>query len=160
MNYKLIILQKNSNTDKNDIIENSYFFITYYGRTHDCTKKKYIQDFRCLAEKCPDHCCQGWNIPLQVVDVHNLHGAGFGNIVDVKTEKGSTQKICQITLKNRQCGAISNGLCRVQEQSGHDALPLVCASYPRAFYKFSSKENPLEASKLHHDVHGFYPVQK
>ena len=119
------------------------------------SQKKYIQDFTCLAEKCPDHCCQGWNISLQAVDVHNLHCAGFGHIVDIQLAQVSSQKACQITLKNRSCGAMIDGRCGVQMRSGHENIPLICASYPRAFYRYSSKENPLAASKMHQDVHGF-----
>ena len=43
--------------------------------------KKYMKDFTCLAEKCPDHCCHGWNIELDAFDVHNLHLAGYGHVV-------------------------------------------------------------------------------
>ena len=50
--------------------------------------------------------------------------------------------------------ALIDGRC-VQNQCGHEAIPKICASYPRAFYRFSSKENALEASKIHEEISGF-----
>ena len=120
--------------------------------------KKYMQDFSCLAEKCPDHCCQGWNIELQAFDVHNLHRAGFGDVLQVQRNKNKNIKseaLCQISMTDRKCGALQDGRCGVQSRVGHDSIPLICASYPRAFYRYSSKESPLLPSKLHEEVHGF-----
>ena len=114
--------------------------------------KKYIKDFTCLAEKCPDHCCHGWNIELDALDVHKLHLAGYGHIV---SQGLGSQRKCQINASEGGCGGLVDGRCGIQNQCGHEAIPKICASYPRAFYRFSSKETPLEESKLHEEVSGF-----
>ena len=48
-----------------------------------------------------------------------------------------------------------DGRCGVQNQCGHETIPKICASYPRAFYRFSSKENALDTSKIHEEISGF-----
>lgn len=95
------------------------------------------QNFRCIAQNCPDSCCQGWE-----VDVDNVAAAYYrelpGQLGDrlrsvLKTEDGSAYMI----LENGRCPMWrQDGLCQIQAQLGHDALCQVCREYPRLYMDF------------------------
>ncbi len=93
--------------------------------------------FRCIAEKCPDSCCKGWE-----VDVDETAAAYYqsleGDLGDrlrqvLKTENGAAFMV----LENGRCPMWrQDGLCRIQAEKGHDALCQVCREYPRLYMDF------------------------
>lgn len=90
------------------------------------------EEFRCIAEKCPDSCCKGW-----IVDVDEASAACYrsleGPLGDrlrqvLKTEDGAAY----MELENDRCPMWrEDKLCQIQAQLGHDALCKVCREYPR-----------------------------
>ena len=91
--------------------------------------RQYQSAFVCVGSQCEDPCCSGWNIPISKTDQKRLKGIlsedEFEGFVD-------DAKIVQVQKKGKSCIQLcSNGLCSLQKKHGHDALPEVCASYPR-----------------------------
>ena len=92
--------------------------------------RDHIQTFRCLGDECPDHCCGGWQVPVSSQDRVRLqkHMGAEADHILVRRQENWIMKPAGIACA-AQC---KEGLCTVQKRFGHDALPLICASYPRS----------------------------
>lgn len=95
------------------------------------------EKFRCMAEKCPDSCCQGWEVDVDPVSAdfyRSLPGTLGDRLRQVlKNEDGSDYMI----LEDGRCPMWrQDGLCRIQAERGHDALCQVCREYPRLYMDF------------------------
>ncbi len=93
----------------------------------------YYNDFRCLAEKCPDTCCAKWEI---VIDDDTLmkYSESSGQFAEsirshlIKNEEGET---CFL-LKDNKCPFLCyDGLCEIHKQLGEDFTGRVCREHPR-----------------------------
>lgn len=102
----------------------------------------YYDKFRCLAADCRLSCCKGWHISFDKKDYLAL-----------KRQKGSPQlnQRLENSLRRIRRGPLSeihygefvmegnvcpllreDSLCALQAEKGHEALPFVCRSFPRA----------------------------
>lgn len=95
------------------------------------------EKFRCIAEKCPDSCCKGWEVDVDE-DSARQYLAMEGDLGDrlrqvLKTENGQSYMV----LEDGRCPMWrQDGLCRIQAEKGHDALCCVCQEYPRLYIDF------------------------
>lgn len=94
-------------------------------------------DFRCIAEKCPDSCCAGWQVDLDeeaVARYRTMDGELGDRLRQVmQTVEGETSMI----LQEGRCPMWrQDGLCELQAQKGHDALCQVCREYPRLYLDY------------------------
>ena len=111
--------------------------------THSETLPRYATAFECLGAACPDTCCGGW-----IVDVdHETYGvwaardaqlAGSSLTSLVREPAGSERKHDVTWLlasaKDSACACLTEDkLCGVQMSLGESAIPLTCATYPRAY---------------------------
>ena len=102
-------------------------------------QRKHISKFTCIGSDCIDHCCGEWGVKLNPEDLKLLQK----NLSEQEQSKlikpyGSFHKINQ---KNGMCAAqCQSGLCTIQQRFGHDALPSVCASFPRFYGKNAQRE--------------------
>ena len=93
-------------------------------------KPKYYQNFRCIAERCPDTCCAGWQI---VIDEESLE-----KYSNVKSDFG-TRLLKSIdwyqgtfVQYNRRCSFLNEeNLCDIYRELGAEALCQTCCQYPR-----------------------------
>ncbi len=88
--------------------------------------------FSCIAEKCPDSCCQGWEVDIDektAESYRNMDGTLGDRLRQVlKTQDGNTT----MTLEKGRCPMWrQDGLCQIQVEKGHGALCQVCQDYPR-----------------------------
>lgn len=95
------------------------------------------EEFRCIAEKCPDSCCQGWEVDVDeeaAARYLTMEGALGERLRQVlKTEDGQSYMV----LENGRCPMWrTDGLCRLQAEKGHDALCQVCREYPRLYLDY------------------------
>lgn len=106
------------------------------------SKPGYYDDFRCLAARCPDSCCQLWDVEIDP-DTENLY----------KTIPGELGKLLRDELyKEDGCTYLRfgadgrcplwrpDGLCRVQAELGEAALSHVCKTFPRLSHDFGDFE--------------------
>ena len=90
-----------------------------------------LKEFTCLGSKCPQDCCSNWELPLQDIDI-----SFYEKNTDVLGELREhfdfeNKKIC---LSGTSCANLNtDGLCQLQVNKGHRALPLACKEYPRIF---------------------------
>lgn len=93
--------------------------------------------FRCIAEKCSDSCCQGWEVDVDE-EAATRYLAMEGALGDrlrqvLKTKDGQSYMV----LENGRCPMWrTDGLCRLQAEKGHDALCRVCQEYPRLYLDY------------------------
>ncbi len=98
-------------------------------------KPHYYENFRCLAGKCPDTCCAGWEI---VIDEESLEayanaegpfGSRLKNSID--WEEG-----CFCQYQGRCSFLNEEELCDLYQELGEDALCETCRMYPRHVEEF------------------------
>ena len=101
-------------------------------------KHPYFDTFRCIAEKCPDSCCQEWDVQVdpEAVRLYQTLPGPLGDRlrqVLIPEEDGSAT----MTIENRRCPMWrQDGLCRIQAELGHDALCKTCREFPRLTHDY------------------------
>ena len=121
------------------------------------TYPSYYKDFACIADKCPDTCCAGWQI---VVDAESAakYRCANGEIGDklrksmAIDDDGDTVFVSH----NRRCPFLQNdNLCKIYIELGKEALCKTCTLFPRFVTDLGGrKETGLslscpEAARLH-----------
>lgn len=100
----------------------------------------YYKDFKCVASKCTDTCCAGWEI---IIDAE-----AYKHYKNVSGEFGETLK-SNLTLyeddepgfilKNDNCPFLNkNNLCDIYTELGEDSLCYTCKTYPRFIEEYGS----------------------
>lgn len=97
----------------------------------------YMPRFSCLADKCPDTCCQGWEIQVDPKTLQRY-----------RTEKGPLKGPLRrwidfsgktLTFRDGVCPFLEQGLCRLQKEKGADMLCRACRRYPRHAEEYGSR---------------------
>ena len=104
-------------------------------------KPDFYKDFKCIADKCTDSCCIGWEI---VVDretsekYQNIKG-DFGEKIRANLVKDEDNEICFKLDENERCPFLNkDNLCDIIINCGENALCGICREHPR-FYNESSQ---------------------
>jgi lysine-N-methylase len=107
------------------------------------TTTRYAARFRCIGTECEDSCCAfAWRVLLDRSDYARLKAALAGTPAErARFDRGCTRSpgaadgrpfaILQRTADGRCVFLEPDGLCSVQSAHGSEALPAVCAAYPR-----------------------------
>lgn len=91
-----------------------------------------VADFRCLGADCPTTCCAGWRLPLMDGDREAWDRVGALEELDAAIEERDDGGYDLVRdAETGACVHHTGGLCGVQSRFGEDALPWVCATYPR-----------------------------
>lgn len=112
-------------------------------------KPAYFDSFRCIADKCPDSCCKGWEVE---VDDHSaafyrsLEGPLGDRLRSVLKDDPDWGTV--MTIENGRCPMWrTDGLCRIHAELGHDALCKTCRDFPRLCHDYGTfREFGLELS--------------
>ena len=112
-------------------------------------KPTYYEQFRCLADQCPDSCCKEWEVEIDDVTAaqyRNLPGALGERLRSVMTDDPQWGTV--MSIENGRCPMWQqNGLCRIQAELGHDALCKTCRNFPRLRHDYGDfQELGLELS--------------
>lgn len=99
-------------------------------------KPDFYDDFKCIADKCNDSCCIGWEIDLdaQAIEkykkMNSLLGEEIRSCITV-SEDGSQ---CFSLAEKEKCPFLDrDNLCRLIKEQGEDILCDICKEHPR-FY--------------------------
>lgn len=119
----------------------------------------FYQDFHCLAQDCRDSCCVNWRVAFDKKDYLRLRRLDASpalrerleqGVRRIKRENRSDRLYGEFDLEssNGRCPFLGgDGLCAIQCDCGHSALPEVCAVYPRrAAYTPAAREYSLSPS--------------
>lgn len=103
-------------------------------------KPDFYEEFKCIADKCTDSCCIGWEI---VVDretsekYKNIKG-DFGEKIRANLVKDEDNEICFKLDENERCPFLNKDkLCDIIINCGENALCGICREHPRFYNEFS-----------------------
>ena len=101
----------------------------------------YYDDFQCLAADCKLSCCKGWNITFSKKDYLSLKRQVGSPELNKRMECGlrrlrkgplAGKFYGEFNMSSGACPLLrEDGLCQLQREKDHAALPFVCRSYPR-----------------------------
>ena len=101
-------------------------------------KPDFYDSFKCIADKCTDSCCIGWEIDVDDValEKYNKINTDFGEEICsqiIKSEDGSS---CFSLCENERCPFLNKkNLCDIIINCGEDYLCDICREHPR-FYEW------------------------
>lgn len=85
--------------------------------------------FQCLASKCSDTCCAGWEIEIdeKTETLYKNISGDFGNKLKANIENGQFK-----LLPNERCPFLTpNNLCEIYSNLGKNSLCAICKEHPR-----------------------------
>ena len=91
----------------------------------------YFEKFKCIADKCLDSCCIGWEIVIDEKSKakYSALDCEIGKEIAVKTQHG-----CFPLEENGRCAFLDeNGLCRIISKLGEAYLCDICREHPRYY---------------------------
>lgn len=111
--------------------------------------------FRCIADKCKDNCCIGWEIEIDRATADRYHAVpgAFGDRLRSCIHFGETPYFIP-TAQDRCPFLNADNLCDIITQLGESSLCQICSDHPRFFEWFGTvKEGGLglcceEAARL------------
>lgn len=93
-------------------------------------KQTYYDEFKCIADKCPDTCCAGWQIVIDEATLAKYEGCEeVANTID--WQEGCFKQY------HRRCAMLNDrNLCDLIIAKGEDWLCDTCKRYPRHIEEF------------------------
>ena len=101
-------------------------------------KPDFYDEFKCIADKCTDSCCIGWEIDVDEISLekYNKINTDFGEKIRsqiIKSEDGSN---CFKLCENERCPFLNKkNLCDIIINCGEEYLCDICREHPR-FYEW------------------------
>ncbi len=94
--------------------------------------RRYVSRFTCIAERCGDTCCRGLTVPLTAADARGLVSR-LSQERDLLDRAVDAEAATLRPTADGHCGFLdAQRLCGLQRRFGPEALPEVCARFPRA----------------------------
>jgi len=101
-------------------------------------KARYYDAFHCLADRCPDTCCEGWRVGVDKTTFEKYQncpdpvlGTPLQELITINPASFTNDTFATITTAGARCPFLSEGLCSIQIRLGEKNLGNMCASYPR-----------------------------
>ena len=92
-------------------------------------KPDFYDRFQCIASRCTDTCCVGWEIDIDEasLEAYNKVAGAFGERLRANIEDGHFK-----LLPHDRCPFLDkDNLCEVYQNLGEDALCDICTEHPR-----------------------------
>ena len=99
----------------------------------------YYKDFKCIADKCEDTCCAGWEIVIddETYEKYKKVNGNFG--FRLKNEIIEDKEEHIFLLKGNDCAFLNkNKMCDIYSELGEEALCYTCQQYPRYTEEYGS----------------------
>ncbi len=94
-------------------------------------KQSFYDDFNCIADKCPDTCCQGWEIDIDE-DTLKYYAEYEGPLKERINKCVDFDKSCFRITKEMRCTMLTEeGLCHLVLNHGEESLCDTCHMFPR-----------------------------
>lgn len=93
----------------------------------------YFEKFRCIADKCPDSCCKGWDVVVddETNNFYKTVGGEFGEKLKRLTEIDSDGDRIFVSQNERCPFWNSDELCDIYINLGEEHLCKTCREFPR-----------------------------
>lgn len=111
------------------------------------SKPDYYDEFTCIADRCEETCCAGWQIMIdeKALETYEKVDGDFGQILkaSIDWEEGVFYQD-----ENRRCAFLNNNnLCDLYTALGEESLCKTCTDYPRHIEEFENiREYTLSVS--------------
>lgn len=104
------------------------------------TLPRYMTRFRCIAERCEDTCCSGLKVPVSEPRRERMRAAVEGHPEDAaRLAQHVTGGFIQMRQEG-QCPFLdTEKLCSLQRRHGDEALPDICATFPRVITRWGER---------------------
>ncbi len=99
-------------------------------------KPDYFDNFKCIADKCPDTCCAGWQIVIDEASLksYEAEASSFG---DCLRQSIDWQEGVFYHKDNKRCAFLNEqNLCDLYTALGPESLCDTCRNYPRHTEEF------------------------
>lgn len=94
----------------------------------------YYNDFCCIADKCRDSCCIGWEIDIDsaALEMYNKLGGELGERLRANITRSEDGSDCFRLTEDERCPFLDeNNLCCLILAGGDDMLCQICRMHPR-----------------------------
>lgn len=101
-------------------------------------KPDFFDKFKCIADKCSDSCCIGWEIDVDDValEKYNKINTDFGEEIRSQIIKSEDDCNCFRLCENERCPFLNEkNLCHIIINCGEEYLCDICREHPR-FYEW------------------------
>lgn len=100
-------------------------------------KPKFYDTFHCIAARCPDSCCQKWDVSVddeKAAYYRSIPGPLGDRLRDFLVEEDG---VTYFSLDGTRCPMWrADGLCRIQAELGEEALCKTCREFPRLTHEY------------------------
>ena len=101
-------------------------------------KPDFFDKFKCIADKCTDSCCIGWEIDVDenAFEKYKKMQPPFGEEIRSRITRSDDGSYCFELAENERCPFLDNkNLCRLIIECGENYLCDICREHPR-FYEW------------------------
>ena len=107
-------------------------------------KTSYYDDFKCIGSECPNSCCVGWEIDLDIntfQKYRDLQDSNINKCISIN-QKPTNDKFAKIkNVNDQRCSFLdNNNLCNIQKKYSEKLLSPTCSNFPRRKVDFGSKQ--------------------
>lgn len=105
------------------------------------TKPSFYDSFMCIADRCTDNCCIGWEIDIDEEAMERFEKAegAFGERLRGAINHGECPTFANTA--GERCALLrEDGLCELVLNMGEDSLCDICALHPRFFEWFNNEK--------------------
>ncbi len=101
----------------------------------------YYKEFVCIADRCPDTCCAGWEIVVdgKSAERYSAVGGDFGEKLRRVMCTDAEGDLIFKSVNGRCPFLLENGLCEMYEKLGKASLCETCTRFPRHTAYFGSR---------------------
>lgn len=99
----------------------------------------YYSEFRCIADKCKDNCCIGWEIDIddETAEKYKSITGEFGKRLNENID--FSEQPCFILGENERCPFLNDrNLCDIITELGENCLCQICDDHPRYYEWFGN----------------------
>ncbi|MBE6814578.1 MAG: hypothetical protein E7522_03910 [Ruminococcaceae bacterium] len=102
-------------------------------------KPAFYDKFKCVADKCTDSCCVGWEIAVdnETMDVYKNMNTEFGCKIRENITENEDDTYSFKLLEGDRCPFLTeNNLCDIILNCGEDSICYICKEHPRFYNDF------------------------
>ena len=104
-------------------------------------RPRFYDDFICIADRCTDNCCIGWEIDIDPISLERFDAVSgeFGDRLRSAIRRGD---VCTFAFgEGERCALLrEDGLCELILHEGDDSLCDICALHPRFFGWYNDRK--------------------
>ena len=103
---------------------------------------EYYNRFRCIADRCPDTCCAGWEVDVDedMYYYYKVVPGKIGEKIRSHMVEDGDEKYFPLTKEGRCPFLDDKNLCEIYSALGEESLCRVCTEYPRYYMEIGNYE--------------------